>query len=103
MSEMHVMSADSHVMEPADFWATRLDVKYRDQAPRVVKNDKGAGYVFVAPGISPFPGGGGSGTGRSGKRLKEDLRKAYEAARTSGWDPDERVTDRAIDARQPAG
>jgi predicted TIM-barrel fold metal-dependent hydrolase len=97
MSEMHVMSADSHVMEPADFWATRLDVKYRDQAPRVVKNDKGAGYVFVAPGISPFPVAGGFGTGRSGTELKEHLSKGYEAARPSGWDPAERIKDQDID------
>lgn len=97
MSEMHVMSADSHVMEPADFWATRLDVKYRDQAPRVVKNDKGAGYVFVAPGISPFPVAGGFGTGRSGTELKEHLTKGYEAARPSGWDPAERIKDQDID------
>ena len=97
MSEMHVMSADSHVMEPADFWATRLDVKYRDQAPRVVKNDKGAGYVFVAPGMSPFPVAGGFGTGRSGTELKEHLSKGYEAARPSGWDPAERIKDQDID------
>ncbi len=97
MSEMHVMSADSHVMEPADFWATRLDVKYRDQAPRVVKNDRGAGYVFVAPGISPFPVAGGFGTGRSGTELKEHLSKGYEAARPSGWDPAERIKDQDID------
>jgi predicted TIM-barrel fold metal-dependent hydrolase len=97
MSEMHVMSADSHVMEPADFWATRLDVKYRDQAPRVVKNDRGAGYVFVAPGISPFPVAGGFGTGRSGTELKEHLTKGYEAARPSGWDPAERIKDQDID------
>ncbi len=97
MYEMHVMSADSHVMEPADFWATRLDVKYRDQAPRVVKNDKGAGYVFVAPGISPFPVAGGFGTGRSGTELKEHLTKGYEAARPSGWDPAERIKDQDID------
>src|SRR5712664_2608932 len=97
MSEMHVMSADSHVMEPADFWATRLDVKYRDQAPRVVKNDKGAGYVFVAPGISPFPVAGGFGIGRSGEELKEHLTKGYEAARPSGWDPAERLKDQDVD------
>src|SRR5216684_7827944 len=97
MSEMHVMSADSHVMEPADFWATRLDVKYRDQAPRVVKNDKGAGYIFVAPGISPFPVAGGFGTGRSGKELREHMSKGYEAARPSGWDPVERIKDQEID------
>src|SRR5260370_28090151 len=96
MSEMHVMSADSHVMEPADFWATRLDVKYRDQAPRVVKNDRGAGYIFVAPGISPFPVAGGFGTGRIGTELKEHLSKGYQAARPTGWDPPRRIKDQDI-------
>ena len=34
---MRVVSADSHMMEPADLWQTRLDTKYRDRAPRVVE------------------------------------------------------------------
>src|SRR5260370_30926416 len=96
MCEMHVMSADSHVMEAADLWATRVEEKYRDQAPRVVKNDRGAGYVFVAPGISPFPVAGGFGNGRSGTELKEHLSKGYEAARPSGWEPAERSKDHGI-------
>jgi hypothetical protein len=42
-------------MEPADFWQKRLDNKYKDQAPRVVKKNNGKGYLFVAPEINPFP------------------------------------------------
>ena len=75
MAEMHIMSADSHVMEPADFWETRLDRKFRSQAPHVIKNPNGSGYVFVAPGLAPFPVAGGFGTGRSGLELKEHLSK----------------------------
>jgi len=60
MSGMHIMSADSHVMEPADFWETRLDRRFRSQAPRVTKNPNGSGYVFVAPGLAPFRWPGGS-------------------------------------------
>ena len=36
-----IISADSHVMEPADFWETRLDQKYRANAPRVVPKPNG--------------------------------------------------------------
>ena len=32
-----VVSADSHVLEPADLWTTRLDNRFRDRAPRVVQ------------------------------------------------------------------
>ena len=51
--EMRVISADSHMMEPANLWETRLDTKLRDKAPKVVQSETGKGYLFVAPGIRP--------------------------------------------------
>jgi predicted TIM-barrel fold metal-dependent hydrolase len=97
MAAMRVISADSHMMEPADLWETRLDNKFRDNAPRVVKNENRPGYLFVAPGVRPFPVSAGFGIGKSGEELKEHLKKGYEAARPSGWDPVERVKDQDID------
>jgi hypothetical protein len=49
-----VVSADSHVMEPATLWTERLDKKFQDKAPKVVKTESGT-FSFVAPGIVPFP------------------------------------------------
>ncbi|MGO9057618.1 MAG: amidohydrolase family protein [Candidatus Binataceae bacterium] len=92
-----VVSADSHVLEPADLWTTRLDNRFRDRAPQVVKHPSGPGYAFVAPGIRPFPVATGWGLGKSGKELQEQLTKGYEAARPSGWDPAERIKDQEID------
>ena len=80
MAGIRVISADSHMMEPADLWQTRLDSKFRDDAPKVVPNEKGSGYLFVAPGVRPFPVAGGFGIGKSGQELKEHLKKGYEAA-----------------------
>ena len=97
MAELHVISADSHMMEPADLWTTRLDKKFRDDAPHVVKSEKNSSYLFVAPGIRSFPVAGGFGIGKSGQDLKEHLKKGYEAARPSGWDPVERIKDQEID------
>ena len=71
MASMRVISADSHMMEPADLWETRLDSKFGDRAPKVVKNERGKGYLFVAPGVRPFPVAGGFGIGKSGEELKE--------------------------------
>src|ERR1700689_5069846 len=97
MAGMRVISADSHMMEPADLWETRLDHKFSDRAPKVVKNERGKGYVFVAPGVRPFPVAGGFGIGKSGEELQEHLQKGYEAARPSGWDPAERLKDQDVD------
>ncbi|HXZ86963.1 MAG TPA: amidohydrolase family protein [Candidatus Binataceae bacterium] len=97
MAEMRLISADSHIMEPADFWESRLDQKFRDRSPRVIPRPNGVGYIFTAPGINPFPVAGGFGSGRSGEELKEHMKKGYEAARPSGWDPAERIKDQDID------
>ena len=85
-----VVSADSHVMEPATLWTERLDKKFQDRAPKVVKTESGT-FSFVAPGIVPFPVAAGFGIGKNGAELREHLSKGYEAARPSGWDPVERL------------
>jgi len=97
MSNLRVVSADSHMMEPADLWETRLDKKFRERAPRVMKNPNKPGLIFVAEGIKPFPVARGFGAGRSGEELKDHMDKGYEAARPSGWDPVERIKDQEID------
>jgi predicted TIM-barrel fold metal-dependent hydrolase len=99
MQNLRVISADSHVSEPGDLWLERLDRKYRDAAPRVIKNDKAgaAPYIFVGPGIHPMPVAGVFAAGRSGDELREHFKHGYEAARPSGWDPVERLKDQDLD------
>src|SRR6266849_1494975 len=99
MSVQRVISADSHMTEPGDLWVERLDRKYRDNAPRVIKNEKasGAPYVFVGPGFHPLTVAGVFAAGRSGEELRDHMRHGYEAARPSGWDPVERLKDQDLD------
>ena len=53
-----VISADSHMMEPGDLWVERLDQKFRDDAPRVIKK-RGQGRLrFRRAGPSAVPGRG---------------------------------------------
>jgi hypothetical protein len=85
--DMRVISVDSHMMEPADLWETRLDSKFRDRAPKVIKGESGKGHLFVAPGVRPFPVA--RLRHREREELKEHLKKGYETARPSGWDPAE--------------
>jgi len=46
MAALRVISADSHMMEPAELWVGRLDRKFRDRARRVVKNEGKPGYAL---------------------------------------------------------
>jgi hypothetical protein len=97
MAQLRLISADSHMMEPANFFVDGLSERFKDRAPRVVPRNSGSGYVFVGPDIPPFPVAGGFGTGRSGEELKEHMKRGYEAARPSGWDPAERIKDQDVD------
>lgn len=98
MSLHGVISADSHVTEPATLWEERLDRDLRDRAPRVVHNDgDGPAWLFVAEGAQPFPVAGGFAAGRSGEALAAFKDAGYEAARPSGWDPVARLDDQALD------
>jgi predicted TIM-barrel fold metal-dependent hydrolase len=98
VTALPIISADSHVMEPADLWTSRLDVSMRDQAPQVRPNEGRPGFSFHAPGLPPSPVSGAWGAGRSGAELKEHLELAgYEAARPSGWDPAARLLDQDVD------
>ena len=95
MVPSRIISADSHMLEPPDLWTTRLDRKFRDQAPHVEDNEKGS--YFVAPGLKPSPVSLGFGAGRSGQELKHHFKKGFNTAPPGGWDPVERVKDQDID------
>ena len=98
MARNGVVSADSHVTEPADLWRERLDRRHRERAPRVAENPGvGPRWLFLAEGTAPFPVAGGFAAGRSGKELKEIFGKGYEEARPSGWDPVARIADQELD------
>ena len=99
MAEYKLISADSHVSEPPDLWATRVDKKYRDRAPRLAVDLPGKeGAYFLYEGYAPHPIGIGLGAGKSPEELKEFLTKAtYADARPGGWDPAERMKDNEVD------
>src|SRR5271156_2557616 len=36
----NVIDADGHILEPLDLWAKYMDPKFRDRAPRLVKDNE---------------------------------------------------------------
>jgi predicted TIM-barrel fold metal-dependent hydrolase len=98
MSSLRIVSADSHFTEPRDLWVERIDQRFRDRAPRVVKDEKRPGQEnFVAPGLPPAPVAFGFAAGKGGEELRQTVRRGYDAARPSGWDPAERLKDQDVD------
>ena len=49
-----LLSADSHIVEPADLWLTRMDKKWRDKAPRIEALDESGDYIVI-DGLRPRP------------------------------------------------
>ena len=45
MAAHGVVSADSHMMEPADLWQERLDRRFRDRAPKVIENPESRAWI----------------------------------------------------------
>src|SRR5215468_6740127 len=99
MAELQLISSDSHVSEPPDLWAERLDTKYRDRAPRVVLNPEGQeGAYFVYEGYPPHNLAIGLGAGRTPEELAAFLKTGtYADARPGGWDPAQRLPDMELD------
>ena len=75
-----IVSADAHVNEPADLWATRIDAKYRERIPRVIVDANGVKWR-VSEGHRP-------------DRLRTDELEGEDRLRQlAGADPVERLRD----------
>jgi len=95
-----LISADSHVNEPADLWTKRIDRKFRDRAPRIVDNLPGRppGSYLVLEDIPPVHVSQGLGAGKTAEALPQFFQAStYRDARRGGWDPAERLKDMDID------
>ena len=100
MGESKLISADSHVTEPADLWVERIDKKFVDRAPRVLDDVPGQppGSYFILEGIPLVHLAQGMGVGKKPEELPEFFQLAtYKDVRPGGWDPPERIKDMALD------
>jgi predicted TIM-barrel fold metal-dependent hydrolase len=52
LKDFFVISADAHVNEPHDLWATRIDKKFRDRVPSIKVDEQGRKW-FVIEGLRP--------------------------------------------------
>ncbi len=94
---LRIVSADSHMIEPANLWVERIDHRFKERAPRAVTSPDKPGAFFHAEGLRPFSVAAVAATGRDGEEYAKHMGTGYEAVRPSGWDPVERLKDQDID------
>ncbi len=91
-----IISADSHITEPPGTYVDRIDRKFKDRAPRMVRDDK-RGDMFVIDGMSrPIMMGLVAAAGKSAKELTAQGVK-FEDMHRGGWDPEARMADQDRD------
>ncbi|MQF69253.1 amidohydrolase [SAR202 cluster bacterium AD-804-J14_MRT_500m] len=97
MSNIWLISSDSHVMEPPDLWETRVDKRYRNRTPTVV-TEEDADYWFI-DGVRAMSFQGGAQTGRrfdDPQRLSTQAR--WDEVREGSYVAQEFVNDNRADS-----
>ena len=91
-----IISADSHITEPPDTYTARIDKKFKDRAPHIVRNDR-MGDVFVIDGLdTPIPMGLVAAAGKPPDEIRVSG-VLFEELHRSGWDPQARLADQDRD------
>ena len=96
MAEYPLLDADSHVSEPLNLWQERLPAKYRDKAPRMLKEHEGkpGAWWLIEEGREPHNVILGFGANKTLEGLQQFLKGfSYAGAHRGGWDPAQRVKD----------
>ncbi len=91
-----IISADSHITEPPNTYLDRIDAKFRDRAPHVVR-DPERGDLFVIEGLTkPIPMGLVAAAGKPAESLTV-FGARFEELHRGGWDPHARLADQERD------
>jgi predicted TIM-barrel fold metal-dependent hydrolase len=97
MAPALILSSDSHVFEPPDLWATRIDKAFRDRAPRIQRID-GADQIIIEK--DQFLSGIGL-ISNPGARFEapETItgRGRFEDVPRGGYDPAQHLADMRLD------
>ena len=95
MTRYRIVSADAHILEPKDLWATWLPARYQDKAPQLVKDADG-GDAWQFAGLDPDPIGLVSTPGMAYDQFRW-TGVTYEEARAGCYDGAERLKDLDLD------
>jgi uncharacterized protein len=91
-----IISADSHITEPPGTYVDRIDHRFRDRAPHVIR-DPTRGDLFVIDGMDkPIPMGLIAAAGKRADELRMFGGK-IEDMHPGGFDPEARLAEQDVD------
>src|SRR5215468_3454351 len=91
-----IISADSHITEPPDTYTARIDKRFADRAPHVVRDPK-RGDLFIIDGMDkPIPMGLVAAAGKPAETLRMFGAK-LEDMHPGGFDPKARLAEQDVD------
>ena len=93
-----MLSSDTHLIEPPDLWTTRLDRRWRDEAPHVVLDDATGTQWWVVAEQRTLSFAGGAQTGdRFDKPIELRAGATFAEVRPGGYDPVANLRDNEAD------
>ena len=97
MSSDHFISADSHVLEPADLWTSRMDRRFRDRAPHL--ESRARGDRWVADGLHKMDIGflGPMVNDKQNGAIETGFQRRFEETRPGAYQPHARLLDQQLD------
>ena len=87
-----LISADSHITEPPDVYVARVDAKYRDRAPHLVRNGERGDMFVMGDPLPPIPVGLIAAAGKDPAEIRVEGVK-WEDMHRGGWDPAARLVE----------
>lgn len=101
MAAYKLISADSHIVEPPDMYATRIAPKFRDRAPKMERRKTEAGREYDAWMINGMQVGTLGAVMQAGQRFEDpsqiDFLGVWEDVRKGGYDAHAMITENEED------
>ena len=84
-----LISVDDHVLEPGHVWQERIPSKYRDTAPRLVRDADGEAWIYegkrmVTPGLGAVAGKSRRGVQLRAHHVRRDAARLLRLRRPAG-------------------
>ena len=91
-----IISADSHITEPANTYVDYIDAKWREKAPRM-RYHESLGDAFFVEGLpTPVPMGLVAAAGKPPEEIRTTGVR-FDDMHRGGWDPDARMAEQDRD------
>ena len=93
MPSYRVISSDSHVLEPPELWTSRIDPKYRDRAPQLVRLEDGDWWMCEGAKVMLGPPNATMAGRRFESEMKMDQEDRFGQGLPGGYIPEAHVKD----------